>query len=83
MVTESELETMEILDSHNIAGYEYVAVVITNDTFPNLLTSYNDGLEEPCPRCGYTNTCCISPKEEPHGWYCLDCLTMWEWRLLT
>ena len=73
------LEGAEVLDAQTIGGRELVAMVIMNDYFPDMWGSYNHSLSEVCPRCGYDNTCCIDPGQELHGWYCKDCLTMWEW----
>lgn len=77
-----DLDGLEILEQETIGDKEYIAICLDDCCLPEMLGSYNHNLEEPCPRCSSINTCCISPKYNPSGWYCKDCLTLWEWRLL-
>ena len=59
----------------------YSIDIVVEYASPELDRSYNHG-EYECPQCGSDNTCCIDPKQEPHGCFCLDCDLLWEYKLM-
>jgi hypothetical protein len=74
------MDTLIDESAHDIGDKVYVASIIERYAHPPTYDSYNYGLEE-CPLCSSEDTCYISPRFEPHGYYCFNCYLLWEWIL--
>lgn len=64
--------------AHDVGDKVLVANIIERYADPLLADSYNNGMET-CPLCSSEDTCYISPRFNPHGWYCKNCYLLWEW----